>query len=302
MNATPRPQGTADTAVPANPHRRPGRAFAHSTTGASGSGHPHRSDGRPPHTPRGARHPGHHGGLGTSPPVPGPPARGPLRRGLLPGLCALLLALITWQVVGHGPLRALDERAGRAVSGSALPGGAAHFFADLGNMTVALPVLAVAMAVSALRAPGPRRWWPPLCAALTMAAVPALVVPFKDAVARPGPAAMAGAHDGFFPSGHTATAAVAYGAAALLFLLPRPGLARGRGRAAVVTSYAVGNAAVGVGLVRCGFHWPLDVLGSWCLSGVLLWGLALALSRPARARRRGTRRPRASTAPGPPGP
>ncbi|MEU2868318.1 phosphatase PAP2 family protein [Streptomyces olivoreticuli] len=200
-------------------------------------------------------------------------------------------------------MRALDEQAGRAVSGSALPGGAAHFFADLGNTTVALPVLAVAMAVSALRAPGPRRWWPPLCAALTMAAVPALVVPFKDAVARPGPAAMAGTHDGFFPSGHTATAAVAYGAAALLFLLPRPGLARGR--AVVVTSYAVGNAAVGVGLVRCGFHWPLDVLSSWCLSGVLLWGLALALSRPARTRRlrrRGARRPRASTAPGPPGP
>ncbi|MEV6671509.1 phosphatase PAP2 family protein [Streptomyces sp. NPDC051162] len=299
MNATPRPQGTADTAVPVNPHRRPGRAFAHSITGALGSGHPHRSDGRPPHTPRGARHPGHHGGLGTSPPVPGPSARGPLRLGLLPGLCALLFALITWQVVTHGPLRALDERAGRAVSGSALPGGAAHFLADLGNATVAVPVLALAMAVSALRATGTRRWWPPLCAALTMAAVPALVVPVKDAVGRPGPAAMAGVRDGFFPSGHAATAAVAYGAAALLFLLHRPG----RVRALAMTSYAVVNAGVGVGLVRCGFHWPLDVLGSWCLSGVLLWGLALALSRPPRAgRRRVTRPPRASTAQGPPGP
>ncbi|MFF4533981.1 phosphatase PAP2 family protein [Streptomyces sp. NPDC001407] len=294
MNATPRPQGTADTAVPARPRRRPGRAFAH-TTGARRSGHPHRSDGRPPHTPRGARHPGHHGGLGTSPPVPGPSARGLL----LPGLCALLLALFTWQVVTHGPLRALDERAGRAVLGSALPDGAAHFFADLGNTAVALPVLALAMALSALRAARTRRWWPPLCAALTMAAVPALVVPVKDAVGRPGPAAMAGAHEGFFPSGHAPTAAVAYGAAALLFLLHRPG----RVRAFAVASYAAVNAGVGVGLVRCGFHWPLDVLAGWCLAGVLLWGLARALSRPPGAGRpRGTRRPRASTAQGPPGP
>ncbi|MGW1073984.1 phosphatase PAP2 family protein [Streptomyces sp. NPDC002537] len=303
MNAPPRPQGTADTAESAHPHDRPGRAFAHDPTGASGSGHPHRSDGRPPHTPRGARHPDHHGGLGTSPPVPGPSAKRLLRTFLFPGLCVLLFALLTWQVVTHGPLRAFDERVGRAVSGSAFPGGVAHFLADLGNLTVALPVLAAAMAVTALRAPRGRRWLPPLCAALTTAVVPALVVPVKDAVARPGPAAMAGAPDGFFPSGHAATAAVAYGAAALLFLLPRPGPARGRRRVAVVALYAVVNAGVAVGLVRCGYHWPLDVLGSWCLSGVLLWGLALALTRrPPAGRPRGTRPPRASTAPAPPGP
>ncbi|MFE7338610.1 phosphoesterase, partial [Streptomyces fimicarius] len=48
MRETPRPRETAADSGPGLPQRRPGRAFAH--TGASGSGTPHRSDGRPPHT------------------------------------------------------------------------------------------------------------------------------------------------------------------------------------------------------------------------------------------------------------
>ncbi|MCC3772208.1 phosphatase PAP2 family protein [Streptomyces sp. UNOC14_S4] len=214
----------------------------------------------------------------------------------------MLFVLCTWQVVTHGPLRGVDEHLGRAISGSGFPSGVAHAFADLGNTVVALPVLVLAMAVTAWRTAGPRRWLPPLYAALAMAAVPAVVVPVKNAVARPGPAAMAGAPDGFFPSGHTATAAVAYGAAVLLLLLPAPGLVRGRWRTALVGLYAVVNAGVAVGLVRCGYHWPLDVFGSWCLSAVLLWGLARALTRPRRADRPpASPPPRASTAPGPPG-
>ncbi|UQI47604.1 phosphatase PAP2 family protein [Streptomyces sp. HU2014] len=284
MNATPRPQETADTAAPALPQLRSGRAFAH-TTGASGSGHPHRSDGRSPHTPRGARHPGPHGGPGTTPPVPGPPAW--TRRGLFPALCVLLLAFLTWQTASHGPLRALDERLGRTVAHSGFPGGLARFLADLGNVTVALPVLLAAIAVSALataRARRGRRWWPPaLGAALAMAAVPALVVPLKSWVGRPGPPEMAasGAHDGFFPSGHTATAAVAYGAATLLLLTATH--AGRRPRALALGAYVLLNAGVGIGLVRCGYHWPLDVAGAWCLSGAVLWALALPLTRVTRA-------------------
>ncbi|MCD9144029.1 phosphatase PAP2 family protein [Streptomyces albireticuli] len=286
MNATPRPQATADTAAPARPQLRSGRAFAH-TTGASGSGHPHRSDGRSPHTPRGARHPGPHGGPGTTPPVPGPPAWTRPRRGLFPALCVLLLALLTWQTAAHGPLRALDERLGRTVAGSGFPGGLARFLSDLGNVTVALPVLLAAIAVSAVttaRARRVRRWWAPaLGAALAMAAVPALVVPLKSWVGRPGPpeTAASGAHDGFFPSGHTATAAVAYGAATLLVLTAcRPGR---RPRVLALCAYVLLNAGVGIGLVRCGYHWPLDVMGAWCLSGVVLWALALAVARVTRA-------------------
>lgn len=286
MNATPRPQETADTAASALPQRRPGRAFAH-TTGASGSGHPHRSDSRPPHTPRGARHPGPHGGPGTTPPVPGPPAWARTRRGLFPALCVLLLALLTWQTAARGPLRGLDERLGRTVAGSGFPSGLAHVLADLGNVTVALPVLLAATALStvvAVRARRIRRWWPPaLGAALAMAAVPALVVPLKSWIGRPGPpgTAASGVTDGFFPSGHTATAAVAYGAATLLLLTARP--AGRRPRALALCGYVLLNAGVGIGLVRCGYHWPLDVVAAWCLSGVVLWALGLALARVTRA-------------------
>ncbi|MFF4601195.1 phosphatase PAP2 family protein [Streptomyces sp. NPDC001339] len=215
-------------------------------------------------------------------------------------LSGLLFAVLTWQVAVHGPLRALDERLGRAVAGSGLPSSVAEFLADLGNAVVALPVLVAAMAWAARRGWRERRrgrgrpegqghharWWlPPLAAGLAFAAVPALVVPLKLWLARPGPPRMAGGmQDGFYPSGHGATAAVAYGLAAMLLVRgrepgPRPGRGPGPGRRwarrLVVPVSVAGvvvpvNAGVGVGLVRSGYHWPLDVLGSWCLAGVLL--------------------------------
>ncbi|MEU9115824.1 phosphatase PAP2 family protein [Streptomyces sp. NPDC048483] len=194
--------------------------------------------------------------------------------------------MISWQVAGHGPLRTVDERVGRAVVGGAIPAGLAEFFADLGNTVVALPVLmavvgwALWVVWAARRGrcgrrdpefTGPARWWlPPLAAALTLAAVPALVVPLKLWFARPGPPQMAGgAHDGFYPSGHGATAAVAYGVAALLLIRVRRRTGR-RTAVVLVAGVALLNAGVGIGLVRRGYHWPLDVIGGWCLAGVLL--------------------------------
>ncbi|MFH8570702.1 phosphatase PAP2 family protein [Streptomyces sp. NPDC017993] len=192
-------------------------------------------------------------------------------------------------MAGHGPLRALDERIGRGVAASAVPARLAEFLADLGNTTVALPVLLVAVVgtlwASRRRpaeredAPGEtahggpeRRWLPPLGALVVLAAVPALVVPFKLWLARPGPPRMAGgAHDGFYPSGHGATAAVAYGVAALLLARCHRRAGRGAGaRWGLAAGVVLLNAGVGTGLVRQGYHWPLDVLGSWCLAGVLL--------------------------------
>ncbi|WP_405745076.1 phosphatase PAP2 family protein [Streptomyces sp. NBC_01525] len=125
--------------------------------------------------------------------------------------------------------------------------------------------------------PGPvrvRRWLPSLAALCTMVLVPAVVVPAKVWIGRPGPPRMAGAHpDGFYPSGHAATAAVAYGLVALLLLHGRRRsgrTVRGRGAAALSVSVVLVNVGVGVGLVRQGYHWPMDVVASWCLSGVLL--------------------------------
>ncbi len=243
------------------PQRRPGRAFAH--TGASGSGTPHRSDGRPPHTPRGARRTDPAGHPGTTPPVPGWPA--PLVLSAL-GLLAVLFALITWQVAVEGPLLRLDERVGGELFGRG-PAALTQVFSDLGGMPVALPVLTCVIAYALWR----RALRLAVYAALTMAAVPALVIPLKVATARQGPLTEA---VNYYPSGHTATAAVAYGASALVLLaLPRPSWLREapwpRTWMTPVAAILL-TTATGVGLVLHGYHWPLDVLASWCLGPVVL--------------------------------
>ncbi|MET7386828.1 phosphatase PAP2 family protein [Streptomyces sp. NPDC005529] len=270
MRDTPRPQGTVGDSGSSLPQLRPGRALAH-TPGASGSGSPHRSDSRPPQTPRGARQPGPDGRPGTTPPVPGRPT---LLLGLL-GLPALLFALITWQVTAHGPLARADER----LSDSLVhPARVWELLADLGNITVAVPVLAAALVYAAVRArrAGLHRWWlPSTAAAVLMAVVPAVIVPLKELIARSGPPVM-GPGNGYYPSGHTATAAVAYGAATLLLLpwLRTPGTRR-----ALLLTCALLNAAVATGLILRGYHWPLDVVASWCLCAVLLHSLRLFLGR-----------------------
>ncbi|WP_190039190.1 phosphatase PAP2 family protein [Streptomyces fructofermentans] len=269
MRDTPRPQGTVGDSGSELPRLRPGRAIAH-TTGASGSGSPHRSDSRSPQTPRGARQPDLIGRPGTTPPVPGRPAwvLGPL---------LLLFALLTWQAAVDTPLRRADERLAGTVADSRLPERAAELLADLGNITVAVPVLlAVAAHVAwrARRAALPRWWLPPLAAVGALAAVPALVVPLKIVIGRTGPPGMGG--DGYYPSGHTATAAVGYGAACLLLL---PWLRSRYLRRELVIGWAVLAGAVGFGLVRRGYHWPLDVAGSWVLSLIVLYVMALVVER-----------------------
>ncbi|MFH8611808.1 phosphatase PAP2 family protein [Streptomyces sp. NPDC018029] len=205
----------------------------------------------------------------------------PRRPALSLCLCALLFALLTWPVAAGGPLRRADERAGRALADSHFPGRAAEFLADLGNVTVAVPVLLAVLAYTAWRGrrAGTFRWWlSAAAAAVTMAAVPALVAPLKAVIDRPGPPGTDG-HGGYFPSGHTATAAVAYGAAVLLLL---PLLRGAYGRRELVIGCVLLNVGVGFGLVRRGYHWPLDVVASWCLSALLLQVMVLVISRSTR--------------------
>ncbi|MGW0467969.1 phosphatase PAP2 family protein [Streptomyces sp. NPDC003027] len=248
MRETPRSQGTAGDNRAEPPQPRLDRAFAH-TAGAFGSGTPHRSDGRPPHTPRGARQPGQGGLPGTTPPVPGRPA-------VFSAL--LLLALVTWQVLVEGPLVRWDERASRSVVGT-VPRGLSELGADLGEMAVALPVLGCAMAYAAWRG----RRAAALYAGAAMALVPLLVIPLKEWTARPGPLEPWAA--GYYPSGHTATAMVAYVGAA--FLLSNR----------LIPVAAALTAATGTGLVLRGYHWPLDVVASVALCLPLLrWPVVAA--------------------------
>jgi len=197
---------------------------------------------------------------------------------------AVLFALITWQVVAEGPLLRADERVSRALL---RPDGLSGFLADLGNVPVAVPVLAAALAYAAFRAraAGTGRWWLPSAAgALLMALVPAVVVPLKELTDRPGTPVVPPA-TGYYPSGHTATAAVAYGCATLLLL---PCLRRAAARGGLIVLCAALVLGVSFGLVRRGYHWPLDVVASWCLSAVLLGLLWRPLSRSSRRTSAGT--------------
>ncbi|MFJ3622870.1 phosphatase PAP2 family protein [Streptomyces iakyrus] len=192
---------------------------------------------------------------------------------LLLALPALLFALITWQVVADGPLVRLDERLSRVLVN---PDRCSELLADLGNVQVAVPVLAVALGYAAVRhrRAGVDRWWLPVAAgALLMALVPALVVPLKELTDRPGtPVVPPGT--GYYPSGHTATAVVAYGCATLLLL---PWLRTALARRTLVTLCVAVVLGASYGLVRRGYHWPLDVVGSWCLCSVLLTSLWLSV-------------------------
>ncbi|MGX9228969.1 hypothetical protein ACWV95_27645 [Streptomyces albus] len=74
-------------------------------------------------------------------------------------LCSVAFALSTWQVLGSGPLVRWDEDLGvalRHASPSTVP---AEALSDIGNMAVALPLLAAAMALRLLAGRG-RGWWP----------------------------------------------------------------------------------------------------------------------------------------------
>ncbi|MGW0611871.1 phosphatase PAP2 family protein [Streptomyces sp. NPDC002788] len=199
----------------------------------------------------------------------------PGRSSLLFGLPALLFALITWQVVADGPLVRLDAQVSRDL---VRPDRFSEILADLGNAQVAVPVLAVALGYAAVRTRrgGSGRWWLPVAAAaLLMALVPALIIPFKELTDRPGtPAVPPGT--GYYPSGHTATAAVAYGSATLLLF---PWLRTAFARRALVTACVLLVLGASYGLVRRGYHWPLDVVASWCLCTVLLSSLWLLLRR-----------------------
>ncbi|GAA3744013.1 phosphatase PAP2 family protein [Streptomyces tremellae] len=185
-------------------------------------------------------------------------------RATVAALYAVVFALSTWQVLVRGPLLDADERLDRAVVGHG-PRALAEALSDLGSMPVALPVLAAALAWALWR--GARA--SVVAGALTMAAVPALVVPLKIWTDRRGPLTEA---TGYYPSGHTATAMAAYGTAALV-LLPYAG------RRATVPVAALLTAATAAGLVLRGYHWPLDVLASGALCGLLLLALAAVLRR-----------------------
>ncbi|WP_405762584.1 MULTISPECIES: phosphatase PAP2 family protein [unclassified Streptomyces] len=176
------------------------------------------------------------------------------------------MVLTTWQVLASGPLLTPDERLSRALVRT-VPDAVTERLSDLGNVQVAVPVLVLAMAYSVRRS---RSWAPAVTAGLAMALVPAVIVPLKEWTARPGPLEPWAA--GYYPSGHTATSAVAYIGAALLIgpFTRRPW---------PMASALALTGATAAGLILRGWHWPLDVLASCFLCTPLLLAVAHAVRR-----------------------
>ncbi|WP_051966125.1 phosphatase PAP2 family protein [Kitasatospora mediocidica] len=202
----------------------------------------------------------------------------------------LVLAVVSWQVAVTGPLLTVDHTIRDAVTharhaaDSAALNRLAQFCSDLGDGVVAVPVLLCAGVLAAWRlrrtgpAPAPRRWWLPLpTAALTALLIPLLVVPAKAYFARPGPLGLplVPGQWGWYPSGHTSTACIAYGAGALLV----GRTLRATARRVLSVATAVLGLGVGLGLIWCDYHWFLDVLAGWCLSGLVIWASRRALTR-----------------------
>ncbi|NYI08430.1 phosphatase PAP2 family protein [Allostreptomyces psammosilenae] len=221
----------------------------------------------------------------------------------------VLLAACAWLVLGEGPLpnhgRAFDS----SVTESALrladdnPGltPLAEFLADLGSPLVAGPVLALAVLLTAHATQRrsdrkgnalPRvtdtpsgmasALLPVVTVAIASVVVVSSVAVLKAALGRRPPPEFpfAEADSGFFPSGHAATALLCWGGAVVVPVACRL-LTRRCVVVVLVSAAGSVNVAVGAALVWCGYHWALDVLGAWLLTGAVLCVIAAVLLRRA---------------------
>lgn len=201
--------------------------------------------------------------------------RSVLRQWWLPAALLVLFALSWWQVASHGPVTRWDVHVRNQVLSWADSAGwrwayhPARGACDLANPVPGTTVLGVATAgVTYLT----RRWWP-IITAISSGAFLLIVIPLlKVIVARPGPGqlTLGNARLGFFPSGHTATAILCWGTAALIvngFVASRTA----RRTITAVTTVLI--ATIGSALIWCDFHWLSDVLASAFLCGAVLFAL-----------------------------
>jgi membrane-associated phospholipid phosphatase len=211
---------------------------------------------------------------------------------LVPGGLALVLVLLTVNVLADGPLVSADRRIRAAVQTQAASDtwrwvgdswhAPARLLVELGNNQVAIPVLALGALIAAVRH---RSLRPLLAAAAGVVLLLVTVIPAKILIGRSGPGqpAVAPGHLGVFPSGHTTTAGVCF---ALAVLLVAPDLSL-RARRAAVTGMAVLCFLVGLALVWCDFHWFTDVVAGWALAALIVMGALRLARRGGRAGRDG---------------
>jgi PAP2 superfamily len=180
-------------------------------------------------------------------------------------------AFITADVLTGGPLSHLDAQI-RAGVQARLPVTPTWLGAvgRLGDVGVAAAVVAIAALICAQA-----RWrlWPVVLAAANLAVTEGAVLLFKATVGRAGPGEEVDrtGYPGYFPSGHTTTAAVATGTVVFLVLVGRSSGTRlvPAGRVALVCGLVMGLLAA-VYAVLGDFHWASDCFGGLALATVVL--------------------------------
>jgi membrane-associated phospholipid phosphatase len=206
---------------------------------------------------------------------------------LVPGGLALVLVVLTVNVLADGPLVAVDRRIRAAVQALAHSAawrwvgdgghGPARLLTELGNNQVAVPLLALSAVIVAARH---RSLRPLLAATAGVVLLLATVIPAKILIARPGPGLppVVPGHLGVFPSGHTTTAGVCLALAVLLLAPDLPARTR-RAAVAIMTALCF---LVGVALIWCDFHWFTDVVAGWALAALIVMAV-LRLTRSGSA-------------------
>lgn len=180
---------------------------------------------------------------------------------------ALLLTLVTWQVLVAGPLTRLDWPVHSWIRGHWPPSDARVVltgFAISGQRWLITPLVAIAAGLAAMRA---RRIRPVIVAAATLGALWLGAAILKTWTGRVAPASGVDAvHAGgaSFPSGHAAGAMVGYG-----LIVALSGSGRLRGWAPWQVS-ALAGGVVGVVVIVLDYHWVTDTLGAWLLSALVL--------------------------------
>ncbi len=187
---------------------------------------------------------------------------------IVPLLLAIGLALVTASVVRGGPTVRIDDAVFALTPGEnggpVLPRLLALLVVDVATPAVGVAVVLVVVALEWLRS---RRVGPAVMALPAVAVLTATVLLGKAVIDRPSPGyAYVFAHDGSYPSGHTATALVCAGVLAELVSRLRPH----RRRAAWATA-AGWTLLVVLALLWLHFHWLSDVVGSVLLGSLVLW-------------------------------
>lgn len=187
------------------------------------------------------------------------------------GIALALLAgfLLLAGSLGRPAISALDANVQMAVESARNPALTPWVVGvtDLGDFAAAVTVIAVTLAAAIAT----RRWAVAVLVPVVVGIGRLWATVAQDAILRARPpqssALIALPGTPAFPSAHSITAMLLYGAIALL--LWRASARRWQRALVVVVSGSL-VAAVGLSRIYLGAHWPTDVLGAWLLGGAWL--------------------------------